>query len=156
MDKKQLEEEIKRYGRPMYMNEKPKKPFGVQCGVKIKECKNWDTEAALRMLRNNLHPSVAYDWEKLIVYGGSGRATRNWHEFHRIVEALKHLKDDETLCIQSGKPVYVAPTHKDAPRVILANSNLVPSWATDEHFERLDKLGLMMYGQMTAGSWIYI
>ncbi len=156
MKEERLKEEIKRYGRPMYMNEKPKKPFGVQCGTKIKECKNWDAEAALRMLRNNLHPDVAYDWEKLIVYGGSGRAVRNWHEYHRIVDVLKSLREDETLCVQSGRPVYVAPTHRDAPRVILANSNLVPMWSTDEHFEHLDKLGLMMYGQMTAGSWIYI
>jgi urocanate hydratase len=108
------------------------------------------------MLRNNLHPQVAYDWERLVVYGGSGRAARNWHEFHRIVKALRSLNDNETLCVQSGKPVYVAPTHKDAPRVIIANSNLVPAWATDEQFDYLDRLGLMMYGQMTAGSWIYI
>ena len=156
MDKKQLEEEIRKYGRPMYMDEKPKRPFGLQGGTRIRWCKSWDAEAALRMLRNNLHPRVAYDWEKLVVYGGSGRAARNWHEFHRIVRALRSLNDNETLCIQSGKPVYIAPTHKDAPRVIIANSNLVPAWATDEHFDHLDKLGLMMYGQMTAGSWIYI
>ncbi|MBI4812759.1 urocanate hydratase [Candidatus Falkowbacteria bacterium] len=140
----------------MYMDERPKRPFGLQGGTRLRWCKNWDAEAALRMLRNNLHPRVAYDWEKLIVYGGSGRAARNWHEFHRIVRALKSLNENETLCIQSGKPVYIAPTHKDAPRVIIANSNLVPAWATDEHFDYLDKLGLMMYGQMTAGSWIYI
>lgn len=140
----------------MYMDEKPKKPLSTQGGAKIKECKNWDAEAALRMLRNNLHPNVAFDWEKLIVYGGSGRAARNWHEYHRLVKALKSLEEDETLCVQSGKPVYIAKTHKDAPRVIIANSNLVPNWANDEHFEHLDKLGLIMYGQMTAGSWIYI
>jgi urocanate hydratase len=156
MNKEQLEAEIKKYGRPMYMDEKPKRPFGLQGGTQLRWCKNWDTEAALRMLRNNLHPRVAYNWKELIVYGGSGRAARNWHEFHRIVQALKSLNDNETLCIQSGKPVYIAPTHKDAPRVIIANSNLVPAWATDEHFDHLDKLGLMMYGQMKAGSWIYI
>ncbi len=156
MNKEQLEAEIKKYGRPMYMDERPKKPFGLQGGTRLRWCKNWDTEAALRMLRNNLHPQVAYDWEKLVIYGGSGRAARNWHEFRRIVRALKSLNDNETLCVQSGKPVYVAPTHKDAPRVIIANSNLVPAWATDEHFDHLDRLGLMMYGQMTAGSWIYI
>jgi urocanate hydratase len=156
MEKEQLKKEIKEYGRPMYMSERPQKPFATQGGVKLKECKNWDAEAALRMLRNNLHPDVAYDWKNLIVYGGSGRAARNWKEYHRIVNTLKGLRIDETLCIQSGKPVYIAQTHKDAPRVILANSNLVPNWATDEHFEHLDKLGLIMYGQMTAGSWIYI
>lgn len=156
MDKKQLEEEIRKYGRPMYMDERPKKPFGLQGGTRLRYCKNWDAEAALRMLKNNLHPRVAYNWEELIVYGGSGRAARNWHEFWRIDRALKSLKEDETLCVQSGKPIYIAPTHKDAPRVIIANSNLVPAWATDEHFDHLDRLGLMMYGQMTAGSWIYI
>lgn len=156
MNKEQLETEIIKYGRPMYMDERPKRPFGLQGGTRLRWCKNWDAEAALRMLRNNLHPRVAYDWERLVIYGGSGRAARNWHEFHRIVEALKSLRNDETLLIQSGKPVYVAPTHRDAPRVIIANSNLVPAWATDEHFDYLDRLGLMMYGQMTAGSWIYI
>src|SRR3989339_2208584 len=150
------EEEIKKYGRPMCMDEKPKNPLKKQGGSKIKDCRNWDAEAALRMLRNNLHPQVAFDWEKLIVYGGSGRAARNWHEYHRIVRALKSLECDQTLLIQSGKPVYIAPTHENAPRVIIANSNLVPGWANDEHFEHLDRLGLMMYGQMTAGSWIYI
>ena len=90
------------------------------------ECKNWDSEAALRMLRNNLHPEVALDWEKLIVYGGAGRAARNWKEYHKIVRALKSLGDEETLCIQSGKAVYVAPTHREAPRVVIANSNIVP------------------------------
>src|SRR3989339_219700 len=150
------EEEMKKYGRPMCMDEKPKNPLKKQGGSKIKECRNGDAVAALRMLRNNLHPQVAFDWEKLIVYGGSGRAARNWHEYHRIVRALKSLECDQTLLIQSGKPVYIAPTHENAPRVIIANSNLVPGWANDEHFEHLDRLGLMMYGQMTAGSWIYI
>jgi len=120
------------------------------------ECKNWDSEAALRMLRNNLHPEVALDWEKLIVYGGAGRAARNWKEYHKIVRALKSLGDEETLCIQSGKAVYVAPTHREAPRVVIANSNIVPKWATQENFDKYDRMGLTMYGQMTAGSWIYI
>lgn len=105
---------------------------------------------------NNLDDRVAIDWEQLIVYGGTGRAARNWREYHRIVAALQNLKTDETLCVQSGKPVYIATTHKDAPRVIIANSNLVPNWATPENFEQLEQAGLTMYGQMTAGSWIYI
>jgi len=120
------------------------------------ECRNWDAEAALRMLRNNLHPEVAIDWENLIVYGGRGKAARNWQEYQKIVEALKSIGDEETLCIQSGKAVYVAPTHSEAPRVIIANSNIVPYWATQENFDRYDEMGLTMYGQMTAGSWIYI
>ncbi len=120
------------------------------------ECRNWDAEAALRMLRNNLHPEVAIDWQNLIVYGGRGKAARNWHEYQRIVEALKNLGDEETLCVQSGKAVYIAPTHSEAPRVIIANSNIVPHWATQENFDRYDEMGLTMYGQMTAGSWIYI
>ncbi|MBI5427424.1 MAG: urocanate hydratase [Nitrospinae bacterium] len=119
-------------------------------------CRSWDAEAALRMLENNLDERVALDWKRLVVYGGSGRAARNWREYHRIVAALKDLAPDQTLCIQSGKPVYVARTHPEAPRVLIANSNLVPAYATQEHFDRLDRLGLMMYGQMTAGSWIYI
>ncbi len=150
-----LKKEIKQFGRPMYMEEMPKIPIFNKGGVKL-ECKNWDSEAALRMLRNNLHPQVAIDWKKLIVYGGAGRAARNWHEYHKIVRALKNLENNETLCIQSGKPVYIALTHKDAPRVILANSNIVPHWATQENFDLYDKMGLIMYGQMTAGSWIYI
>jgi urocanate hydratase len=108
------------------------------------------------MLQNNLDDRVALDWKQLIVYGGTGRAARNWQEYHRIIAELKRLKSDQTLCVQSGKPVYIASTHPDAPRVIIANSNLVPSHATQEHFDHLDRLGLMMYGQMTAGSWIYI
>ena len=151
-----IEEEKKIYGRPMYMNEKPKRPFGLQGETKIKSCKNWDAEAFLRMMRNNLHPDVALDWEKLIVYGGAGRAVRNWHEFHRIVKALKSLGGNETLIIQSGKPVYIAPTHKDAPRIILANSNIVSRWDTQENFDEYDLMGLIMYAQMTAGSQIYI
>ncbi len=137
------------------MHLKPKKEIKAQTGTKL-QCRNWDAEAALRMLRNNLHPEVAVDWEKLIVYGGAGRAARNWKEYHKIVRALKNLGDEETLCVQSGKAVYIAPTHKEAPRVIIANSNLVPKWANQENFDRYDRMGLTMYGQMTAGSWIYI
>lgn len=118
--------------------------------------KGWVQEAALRMLLNNLNPHVAERTEDLVVYGGIGKAARNWECFEAIVETLKQLDSDETLLIQSGKPVAVFRTHTDAPRVLLANSNLVPAWATWEHFHELDKKGLMMYGQMTAGSWIYI
>jgi urocanate hydratase len=118
--------------------------------------KSWLTEAPLRMLMNNLDPDVAEKPEELVVYGGIGRAARDWDSFDRIVATLKRLEADETLLIQSGKPVGVFKTHADAPRVLLANSNLVPRWATWEHFNELDKKGLMMYGQMTAGSWIYI
>jgi urocanate hydratase len=118
--------------------------------------KSWLTEAALRMLMNNLDPEVAENPHDLVVYGGIGRAARNWDAFDKIVETLKKLNTDETLLIQSGKPVGVFKTHPDAPRVLLANSNLVPRYATWEHFNELDKKGLMMYGQMTAGSWIYI
>ena len=114
------------------------------------------TEAPLRMLMNNLDPDVAENPNELVVYGGIGRAARNWECFDKIVDTLRSLNDDETLLIQSGKPVGVFKTHKDAPRVLLANSNLVPHWATWEHFRELDAKGLMMYGQMTAGSWIYI
>lgn len=121
-----------------------------------KEAKSWLTEAALRMLCNNLDPTVAEAPESLIVYGGMGRAARDWECFDAIVDVLKVLNDDQTLLIQSGKPVGVFKTHEDAPRVLIANSNLVPHWATWEHFNELDKKGLMMFGQMTAGSWIYI
>ena len=120
------------------------------------QCKGWIQEAALRMLMNNLDPEVAERPEDLVVYGGIGKAARNWECFDRIVECLKKLGNEETLLIQSGKPVGILPTHANAPRVLLANSNLVPKWATWEHFDELDKKGLMMYGQMTAGSWIYI
>ena len=141
--------------RPLEMALCP--PRAPRAGASLTlKCCDWDTEAALRMLKNNLDDRVALDWRRLIVYGGSGRAARNWREYHRIVDALKHLRPDETLCVQSGKPVYLAKTHPGAPRVIIANSNLVPAWATPEHFDHLDRLGLMMYGQMTAGSWIYI
>ena len=118
--------------------------------------KSWLTEAPLRMLMNNLHPDVAERPEELVVYGGIGRAARDWNSFDRIVETLKRLESDQTLLIQSGKPVGVFETHENAPRVLLANSNLVPHWSTWEHFHELDRKGLMMYGQMTAGSWIYI
>ncbi len=119
-------------------------------------CKSWLTEAPLRMLMNNLDPQVAERPEDLVVYGGIGKAARNWECYDAIVAALKRLENDETLLIQSGKPVGIFRTHADAPRVLLANSNLVPRWATWEHFHQLDQAGLMMYGQMTAGSWIYI
>ncbi|RRN65139.1 urocanate hydratase [Caulobacter sp. 602-1] len=118
--------------------------------------KSWLTEAPLRMLMNNLHPDVAERPEELVVYGGIGRAARDWESFDKIVETLRRLEDDQTLLVQSGKPVGVFRTHADAPRVLIANSNLVPRWATWEHFNELDKRGLAMYGQMTAGSWIYI
>ncbi|USQ98528.1 urocanate hydratase [Caulobacter sp. RL271] len=118
--------------------------------------KSWLTEAPLRMLMNNLHPDVAERPEELVVYGGIGRAARDWESFDKIVETLRRLDDDQTLLVQSGKPVGVFRTHADAPRVLIANSNLVPRWANWEHFNELDKRGLAMYGQMTAGSWIYI
>ena len=119
-------------------------------------CKSWLTEAAYRMIQNNLDPDVAERPEALTVYGGIGRAARNWDCFDQILAALKELEEDESLLIQSGKPVGVFKTHADAPRVLIANSNLVPHWANWEHFNELDRKGLMMYGQMTAGSWIYI
>ncbi|WP_339855675.1 urocanate hydratase [uncultured Nisaea sp.] len=118
--------------------------------------KHWTTEAPLRMLMNNLHPDVAENPHELVVYGGIGRATRTWEDFDRICASLKDLEENETLLVQSGRPVGVFRTHADAPRVLIANSNLVPHWATWEHFNELDRKGLMMYGQMTAGSWIYI
>ncbi len=119
-------------------------------------CKGWHQEAAMRMLMNNLDPEVAERPEELIVYGGGGKAARNWESYHRIIKTLKRLENDETLLIQSGKPVGVFRTHEEAPRVLIANSHLVPRWATWEEFRKLDKMGLTMYGQMTAGSWIYI
>lgn len=118
--------------------------------------RSWQSEAPMRMLMNNLDPDVAERPEELVVYGGIGRAARDWNSFDRIVETLRRLEEDQTLLVQSGKPVGVFRTHADAPRVLIANSNLVPHWATWEHFNALDRLGLMMYGQMTAGSWIYI
>ncbi len=126
-------------------------PTGTQLNAK-----SWLTEAPLRMLMNNLHPDVAEHPHALVVYGGIGRAARNWECYDKIVDVLQRLEDDETLLVQSGKPVGVFKTHSNAPRVLIANSNLVPHWANWEHFNELDKEGLMMYGQMTAGSWIYI
>ena len=119
-------------------------------------CKGWVQEAALRMLLNNLNPEVAERPDDLIVYGGRGKAARNFESLDLIIKALKDLNDDETLLIQSGKPVAILQTHVDSPRVLISNSQLVPKWATWEHFSELEKKGLMMYGQMTAGSWIYI
>ena len=121
-----------------------------------KTAKTWGGEAAMRMLMNNLHPDVAENPHELVVYGGIGRAARTWEDFDRIVAGLKDLEADETLVVQSGKPIAIVRTHVDAPRVLIANSNLVPHWATWAHFNELDRKGLMMYGQMTAGSWIYI
>ncbi len=118
--------------------------------------KSWLTEAPLRMLMNNLDPEVAEKPHELVVYGGIGRAARDWESYDAILKSLRELEDNETLCVQSGKPVGVFRTHADAPRVLIANSNLVPHWATLDHFNELDRKGLMMYGQMTAGSWIYI
>lgn len=119
-------------------------------------CRSWLTEAPFRMLQNNLDPDVAENPAELVVYGGIGRAARNWECFDAILRTLRELRDDQTLLVQSGKPVGVFPSHPDAPRVLIANSNLVPAWANWEHFNELDRKGLMMYGQMTAGSWIYI
>src|SRR5829696_7088667 len=128
-----------------------KAPSGTQLS-----CRNWQIEAAYRMLQNNLDPDVAFDPDNLIVYGGRGKAARNWECFDAILESLKNLEADETLLVQSGKPVAVFKTHTDAPKVLLANSNIVPAWATQENFDKWEREGLIMYGQMTAGSWIYI
>src|SRR5499433_1167876 len=130
-------------------------PFRAPRGTAI-SCQGWQQEAALRMLLNNLDPEVAEKPEDLVVYGGSGKAARNWECFDAIVRSLKALENDETLLVQSGKPVGVFRTHPDAPRVLISNAMLVPRWATWEEFRRLEALGLTMYGQMTAGSWIYI
>ncbi|MCA9245018.1 MAG: hypothetical protein KDA32_13760, partial [Phycisphaerales bacterium] len=119
-------------------------------------CRGWQQEAAMRMLMNNLDPENAEDPDHLIVYGGSGKAARSWEDFDRIVATLQRLESDETMLVQSGRAVGVIRTHADAPRVLIANSNLVPKWATWDEFRRLEGLGLTMYGQMTAGSWIYI
>ncbi|MDE2572674.1 MAG: urocanate hydratase, partial [bacterium] len=121
-----------------------------------RSCKGWEQEAALRMLMNNLDPAVAERPQDLVVYGGSGKAVRDWDAFEKIVRTLRRLEGDETLLVQSGKPVAVFKTHPRAPRVLIANSNLVAKWADWEHFHELERKGLMMYGQMTAGSWIYI
>lgn len=128
-----------------------KSPTGTELS-----CKNWLIEAAYRMIQNNLDAEVAFDPDNLIVYGGRGRAARNWESFDAILQSLKNLNEDETLLVQSGKPVGVFKSHNDAPRVLLANSNIVPHWATQEQFDQYERDGLMMYGQMTAGSWIYI
>ncbi|KFZ29408.1 urocanate hydratase [Pseudidiomarina atlantica] len=133
----------------------PSRSIRAPRGSELTTC-NWQVEAAKRMLMNNLDAEVAEHPQALVVYGGIGRAARSWESFDKIVEVLERLKPTETLLIQSGKPVGVFPTHEDAPRVLIANSNLVPQWANWEHFNELDKQGLMMYGQMTAGSWIYI
>ena len=122
----------------------------------VRTCKTWHAEAALRMLMNNLDPDVAEDPAHLIVYGGRGQAARSWEAFDAIVDILRKLDVDETLLVQSGKPVGVLRTHARAPRVLIANSNLVPHWATDACFDELARKGLIMFGQMTAGSWIYI
>src|SRR6185369_15662894 len=119
-------------------------------------CKNWQIEAAYRMLQNNLDPMVAFDPDNLIVYGGRGKAARSWESLDAILESLRKLEPDETLMVQSGKPVAVFRTHTDAPRVLIANSNIVPAWATQANFDKWEAEGLLMYGQMTAGSWIYI
>jgi urocanate hydratase len=119
-------------------------------------CKGWVQEAALRMLMNNLDPEVAERPQDLVVYGGTGKAARSWDDYHAIVHELRRLENDHTLLVQSGRPVGVFRTHEEAPRVLIANSNLVGKWATWEHFHELERRGLMMYGQMTAGSWIYI
>ena len=131
------------------------RPVKAPRGPEI-SCANWEIEAAYRMIQNNLDPDVAENPDELVVYGGIGKAARSWDCFEAILESLRALKPDETLLIQSGKPVGIFRTHTGAPRVLLANSNLVPKWATWEHFNELDRAGLMMYGQMTAGSWIYI
>src|SRR5512146_2977751 len=130
-------------------------PFRAARGSQL-SCKGWVQEAELRMLMNNLDPEVAERPEDLVVYGGLGKAARNWDCYHAIVRTLASMDADQTLLVQSGKPVGVFRTHEDCPRVLIANSNLVPQWATWEHFRALDAAGLMMYGQMTAGSWIYI
>ncbi|MGD8758939.1 MAG: urocanate hydratase, partial [Anaerolineales bacterium] len=124
-------------------------------GTKL-NCKNWLIEAPYRMIQNNLDPDVAGDPDNLIVYGGRGKAARNWEAFDAILKALENLEPNETLLVQSGKPVGVFTTHEDAPRVLLANSNIVPKWATQDNFDKWEAEGLIMYGQMTAGSWIYI
>jgi len=136
-------------------NNQPTRIIKAPTGTSL-QAKSWLTEAPLRMLMNNLDPTVAERPEDLVVYGGIGKAARNWACFDAIVESLKQLHDDETLLVQSGKPVGVFKTHPDAPRGLIANSNLVPKWANWDHFNEMDRKGLMMYGQMTAGSWIYI
>src|SRR5437764_4583414 len=133
----------------------PSQPIHAPRGTTL-SCKGWPQEAALRMLMNNLDPDVAERWQDLVVYGGSGKAARSWEAYHRIVATLRRLDGDETLLVQSGKPVGVFRTHADAPRVLIANSLLVPEWGDWAHFRKYEAMGLTMYGQMTAGSWIYI
>lgn len=147
--------QIQHYNKGEITMENVKQTIRAPRGTEL-NAKGWVQEAALRMLMNNLDPEVAEKPEELVVYGGIGRAARNWDSYHAIVESLKNLESDETLLVQSGKPVAIFKSHEDAPRVLLANSNLVPKWANWEHFRELDQKGLMMYGQMTAGSWIYI
>ena len=147
--------------RKVKVKEKVGTLTGVQVGIKAPRgakitCKSWQTEAALRMLMNNLDPEVAEKPAELIVYGGSGKAARNWEAYHLLVKCLRNLENDETLLVQSGKPVGIFKTHEDAPRVLISNAMLVPNWANWEKFRELEELGLTMYGQMTAGSWIYI
>ncbi|HYS17073.1 MAG TPA: urocanate hydratase [Candidatus Binatia bacterium] len=137
------------------LTERPAVPVRAPRGTEL-SCKGWPQEAALRMLMNNLDPDVAERWEDLVVYGGSGKAARSWEAYHTIVRTLRRLESDETLLVQSGKPVGVFRTHPDAPRVLIANALLVPEWGDWEHFRRYEAMGLTMYGQMTAGSWIYI
>ncbi len=139
----------------MYPEFRPKEIIKAQRGNKL-QCKSWEIEAALRMLQNNLDPENCLISEELIVYGGSGRAVRNWKAYRQTVDALLNLNPDETLLMQSGKPVGVIKSHPYSPRVLIANSNIVPKWSTQDNFDRYDKMGLTMYGQMTAGSWIYI
>ncbi len=131
------------------------RPVRAPRGIDL-TCKNWLSEAAYRMIQNNLDPEVAEKPDDLVVYGGRGKAARDWESFDAILDSLKNLEEDETLLVQSGKPVVVFKSHKDAPKVLIANSNIVPHWATWEYFDELAKKGLIMYGQMTAGSWIYI
>jgi len=141
--------------RPMYPEFRPAETIKATRGNKL-QCKTWEIEAALRMLNNNLDPENCLIPEELIVYGGSGRAVRNWKAYRQTVGALLNLKEDETLIMQSGKPVGVIKSHTYSPRVLIANSNIVPKWSTQDNFDKYDKMGLTMYGQMTAGSWIYI
>jgi urocanate hydratase len=139
----------------MIANHPPSEPIRAPRGSAL-SCKGWHQEAAMRMLMNNLDPEVAERPQDLVVYGGSGKAARNWACYYRIVESLKALENDETLLVQSGKPVGVFRTHPYAPRVLISNAMLVPAWGNWEKFRELEELGLTMYGQMTAGSWIYI
>jgi urocanate hydratase len=141
--------------RPMYMDLKPLIPVKAKRGTELR-AKTWEAEAALRMLENNLDPENALIPDELIIYGGTGRAVRNWKEYHKIVKALINLEEDETLIVQSGKAVGIIRTYRNSPKVLIANSNIVPAWSTQENFDIYDQMGLTMYGQMTAGSWIYI